>query len=217
MGVREPVRGLLSTWLKEATNALHHEVEHGSEVNRRIVTKVRVDGEDADKQRAEYRDAYIHFLKAAYGFEYAVLRAVNHFMMQNGLETYGYFPEPVDGAALVREDFEVLADQQEQLSAPNDFPAIRSLADLAGVEYVRRGSRNGNAYIAHAVRGNLGIGPENGAAYLNLDMGQTRPNWEKFKTWLDSLSLDEQEKEQAVNTAMETFRAVGRWHAEVCR
>ncbi|MBL0062546.1 MAG: biliverdin-producing heme oxygenase [bacterium] len=217
MGVREPAEGLLSTRLKEATNELHHEVEHGSEVNRRIVTKVRVDDDDADKQRTEYRDAYIHFLKAAYGFEHAVLREVKNFMMQNDLETYGYFPELVDSSVLAREDFEILTDQQEQLRAPTDFPEIRTLADLAGVEYVRRGSRNGNAYIAHAVRGNIGVGAENGAAYLNLDQGQTRPNWEKFKTWLDSLALNEQEQAQAVNTALETFRAVGRWHATVCR
>ena len=217
MGAREPVQGLLSTRLKEATNELHHEVEHGSDVNRRIVTKVRVDGDDADAQRAQYREAYIQFLKAAYGFEYAVIREVQNFMMQNNLQTYGYLPELVDSATLIREDFEMLTDEQEQLRTSNEFPEIRSLADLAGVEYVRRGSRNGNAYIAHAVRGSIGVGPENGAAYLNLDQGQTRPNWEKFKTWLDSLDLSEVEQEHAVNAAMETFRAVGRWHAEVCR
>ncbi len=217
MGAREPVSGLLSTRLKEATNDMHHEVEHGSEVNRRIVTKVRTESEDVDKQRAEYRDAYVSFLKAAYGFEHAVLRAVQSFGLRNDLSTHGYFAEHVDAAALIREDMEILTGESDMLRTPEDFPEISSLAELAGVEYVRRGSRNGNAYIAHAVRGNIGVGPENGAAFLNLDQGQTRPNWEKFKRWLDSLALTDQEQAQAVNAALETFKAVGRWHAAVCR
>jgi len=216
-GFANPEASLLSTRLKEATTELHHEVEHGSDVNRRIVTKVRGECADAEAQRGDYRDAYLQFLKVAYGFEFSVLRAVESFMRQNDLQTYGYMPEYADASVLACEDIEALTDQQQDLETPDHFPAIRSLAELAGVEYVRRGSRNGNAYIAHAVRGNLGIGPENGAAYLNLDQGQTRPNWEKFKGWLDSLELSETEQEQAIQAAMETFRAVGKWHATCCR
>lgn len=205
----------LSARLKDATNELHHEVEHGSEVNRRIVTKIRGEGAEADREREAYRAAYLQFLKAAYGFEHAVLTAVNTFMLQNDLQTYGYFPEYADGSVLSREDIEVLTDQQQELSAPDFFPEITSVAQLAGVEYVRRGSRNGNAYIAHAIRGNLGLGAENGAAFLNMDNGQTKHNWERFKSWLDSLNLSELEQRQAVDAALETFRAVGRWHAHV--
>lgn len=213
--VSENHGGSLSARLKEATLALHHEVEHGSEVNRRIVTKIRGEGADAEREREAYRANYLLFLKAAYGFEHAVLTAVNTFMLQNGLETYGYFPELADGSVLSREDIEVLTDQQQELDAPDFFPQITSLAQLAGVEYVRRGSRNGNAYIAHAVRGNLGIGAENGAAFLNLDNGQTKPNWERFKTWLDSLDLNEVEQQNAVEAALQTFRSVGRWHSHI--
>ena len=195
MGIKEPVKGLLSTLLKEATNELHHEVEHGSEVNRRIVTKIRGEGAEATNEREAYRAAYLQFLKAAYGLEHAVLTAVNTFMLKNGLETYGYFPELADGSVLSREDIEVMTDQQQQLETPQDFPEITSVAQLAGIEYVRRGSRNGNAYIAHAIRGNLGLGAENGAAFLNLDNGLTKPNWERFKTWLDSLQLSDSEQQ----------------------
>lgn len=217
MGVAESRHGLLSTRLKEATDALHHEVEHGSEINRRIVTKVRSDDADADAQRTQYRDAYILFLKSAYGFERAVLGAVHEFGLRTDLKETGYFAEHVDAAMLCERDIELLTGSRERLEVPYDFPRIKSVAELAGVEYVRRGSRNGNAFIAHAVRGNIGVGPDNGAAFLNLDNGQTRPNWMRFKGWLDSLDLSEVEFEQAVHAAQETFRAVGKWHAQVCR
>ncbi|MBK6765384.1 MAG: biliverdin-producing heme oxygenase [bacterium] len=207
----------LSARLKTATIDLHHEVEHGSEVNRRIVTKIKSEGGDAGTLRAVYRDSYVAFLTAAYGFEHAVLTAVHEFGILADLAAQGYFAEHVDASALIQEDLEKLGYETAALAAPADFLKITCVAELAGVEYVRRGSRNGNAYIAHAVRGNLGRGAENGAAFLNLDSGQTRPNWERFRAWLDELSLDEHERQIAIDAALATFRAVGRWHEHISK
>lgn len=216
-GVSEQLGDSLSARLKAATADLHHKVEHGSEVNRRIVMKIRGDGSDAEAQRAAYRNAYIAFLVAAYGFEHAALTAVREFALVATPDMQGYPAEHVDASALIRDDIEKLTGESNSLAAPDDFPKISSIAQLAGVEYVRRGSRNGNAYIAHAVRGNLGLGPDDGAAFLNLDNGQTKPNWERFKNWLDALELSEQDQNIAIAAAMETFRAIGRWHQIVAK
>ncbi|MCB9357522.1 MAG: biliverdin-producing heme oxygenase [Calditrichaeota bacterium] len=216
MGFAVPDAELLSTKLKNATAALHHEVEHGSEINRRIVTKVSGEGAELEAQREEYRAAYVQFLRAAYGFEDAVQRAVLDFGRTNDLNALGYIREHANAAELIARDLQVLTGGQNVRSAEN-FPVPRTVAELAGMEYVRRGSRNGNAYIAMAVKKNIGVGAENGAGYLNLDEGQTHPNWAKFKGWLDSLNLGEREQELAVETAMATFRAVGEWHAECCK
>lgn len=216
MGFAAPDGELLSTKLKNATAALHSEVEHGSEVNRRIVTKVGGEGANLDAQREEYRAAYIQFLRAAFGFENAVQRAVLDFGMTHDLDVTGYIREHANAANLIERDLELLTGHRDAKSATN-FPTPRTVAELAGMEYVRRGSRNGNAYIAMAVKKNIGVGAENGASYLNLDQGQTHPNWAKFKGWLDSLNFSEWEQEQAVETAMATFRAVGEWHAECCK
>ena len=216
MGVAAPSAELLSSKLKAATAELHHEVEHGSEVNRRIVTKVGGEGAELDAQREEYRAAYIQFLRAAYGFENAVQRAVLDFEATNDLQAFGYLPEHVNAAELIQRDLEIMTGEQNVRSATN-FPEPRTVAELAGMEYVRRGSRNGNAYIAMAVKKNIGVGAENGAGYLNLDNGQTHPNWARFKGWLDALNLNDLEQEQAVEAAKATFRAVGVWHAECCK
>lgn len=212
--VSEQNGGSLAARLKEATWDLHHEVEHGSEVNRRIVTKIRGEGNDTEREREEYRATYLQFLKAAYGFEHAVLQAVRTFSMHSDLTQSGYPAEAADAVELLHMDIAFLEENGPEPRSPEYFPEIRSVAELAGVEYVRRGSRNGNAYIAHAVRGNLAYDRENGAAFLNLDQGMTRPNWERFKGWLDSLELEEHEIEQAIAAAKAAFTAVGKWHAE---
>ena len=199
----------LSAHLKHATVAIHEQIEHGSKITREIVVKV-----PGDASIDQYREAYKQFLLSAYSFEAGVLDRVKRFHQTTDLLELGYESEAADAAELILKDLAHLSGGNA-VSYPalmTNLPALNSVADLAGIEYVRRGSRNGNAFIAHIVRQNLNLGPGSGASFLNLDAGQTKAHWDAFKLWLDALELSPAETERAVAIAIATFQAVGEWH-----
>lgn len=194
----------LSIRLKLATAAIHHEIEHGSDINQKIVERDQGNG---------YKDIYRQFLLSAYGFENAVLEKIRQFNPSE-LAAAKYPPEETVATDLILDDLNEVNDVFDlgKLQTMPGLPEIRSLAELAGMEYVRRGSRNGNSYIARIVKHNLDIGAENGASFLNLDGNQVHPRWNAFKQWLDSLEFTDDEASKAVDAAIATFRAVGEWH-----
>jgi heme oxygenase len=203
----------LSQVLKEATEKIHHEVEHGASLTRGVVARVHSDDAGGPDGRA-YLDNYKLFLRAAYGYEKATLDRVREFAKHHDLSGSAYPAEIGDPCEAIRNDLLFLEESRELAAMPG-LPNAESLAEIAGIEYVRRGSRNGNAYIAHVVNQNLGFGSENGAAFLNMDAGQTRPRWEAVKTWLDALVLSPVEIQKAVDSAIVAFRAVGAWHRKL--
>ena len=95
------------------------------------------------------------------------------------------------------------------------LPAVRTLPELAGVEYVRRGSRAGGAVIAAVVERNLRLTREHGASFLAQYGKQTRAVLVSLKTWLDALPFSEAETEAAVIAARATFEAVQQYHGRL--
>ncbi len=206
----------LSRLLRDATSEVHAEVENGTEFNRLIVTLLPGVGsaglsESVRRARAQYMQVYETFLVAAYGFETAVLDAIG----SSGFLQESYVEEAAHTPTLILRDLAELPHRKLKLGTMRGLPVVSSLAELAGVEYVRRGSRKGNAVIARSVHRNLGLTAENGAAFLNMNGRETAPRFELVRNWLDAMPLSESEREIAIASAIETFRCVGRWHKMV--
>lgn len=209
----------LSLRLKEGTREAHDSVERAASFNRLIV--VRIPGEDAGaggarraQAVAEYREIYRRFLLGAHGFEAAVNRALETSPALADALRSGYAAEENEPTALIRADLlEVFGPDAVRAAGVMDgLPAVRTLAELAGVEYVRRGSRAGGAVIAAVVQNNLGLTRERGASFLAQYGKRTRGVLVALKTWIDSLELDEDGSARAVETASATFAAVEAWH-----
>jgi heme oxygenase len=211
----------LAARLRERTREVHERVEHTASFNRLIVVRLPdpatlVDpGERARRERAgaEYREVYRRFLVAAHGFEEGVERALAASPALAAARATGLETETPSGAALIRDDlalgFGLDAAALPRMEAP---PAPATLGALAGMEYVRRGSRAGGAVIGAAVHHNLGLTRERGAAFLLRYGRETRAVIGRFKDWLDGLGLDEREADAAETAAIATFEAVERWH-----
>jgi heme oxygenase len=79
---------------------------------------------------------------------------------------------------------------------------------LIGVLYVKEGATNGNKFIAKKLRATMGLAPDQAMGYLDPHGADQRRCWNAFKVALNELDLTEQEQEDCVAAAQETFRMV---------
>ncbi len=166
---------------------------------------------------SEYREVYRRFLVASHVFEAAVNERLAASPARDAAVRSGWSPESSDPAALVRDDLAGVfgAAAARDLPRMDGLPGARTLAEFAGIEYVRRGSRAGGAVIAAVVEKNLGFTREQGASFLARYGRETRSVLVALRAWLDGLALSEAEADAAVRAAGDTFAAVERWHARL--
>ncbi len=217
----------LSARLRAETRERHDQVEHAAVINRFVVVRVPAPGsapEGAERdarQRAlaDYREVYRLFLLASHGFEAAVLDRLAGSSVHEGARESGWSDEDVPAPLLIRDDLRQVfgPDAIGSLPGMEGLPEVRSLAEYAGMEYVRRGSRAGGAVIGAVVAHNLGFTREHGASFLLQYGRDTRRVLVAFKEWVDSLPFSEAEARDAVASANATFLAVERWHRHLER
>ena len=217
----------LSLRLREGTRERHDSVEHAAAINRLIVVKVPSPESAGSPQErearvralAEYREAYRLFLISAHGFEAAVVDRLAGSQAFEQAKASGYADEGTPSTLLIRQDLERVygAASAAAMPALAGLPEVRSLAEFAGMEYVRRGSRAGGAVIGAVVTHNLGLDRESGASFLQQYGKDTKRVLVAFKEWVDSLPLSEADCLAAVKSANETFLAVERWHRQLER
>lgn len=220
----DPPRAL-SLRLREETRAAHERVERTASFNRLIVVRLPEPSEHAsaedqtrrDRAVNEYREIYRRFLIAAHGFEAAVERCLTASPRLAVARAVGFADENPTGVTLIRDDLASLYGNADPQPGMDALPEPRSLAELVGIEYVRRGSRAGGAVIGAVVAHNLGLTRERGATFLLRYGRETRSVIAGFKTWVDGLGLDESGTRQATASAIATFEAVERWHRKLER
>lgn len=214
----------LSVQLKHGTREVHEHVERAASFNRLIVVRMP-DADPAsglsaamrDKLILEYREIYRRFMIGAYGFESAVNAALQASPALAAAIAAGFAFEAHDPVELIREDMRVVfgAAALDGVQVMQGLPAIHTLPELAGVEYVRRGSRAGGAVIAAVVERNLGLTREHGASFLAQYGKQMRGVLVALKAWLDALPFSEAETAVAVDAARATFEAVQNYHLQL--
>lgn len=217
----------LSVRLREETRERHDKVEHAAVINRYVVVKVPSpdtaptpsEREARERALADYREVYRLFLVSAHGFEAAVLGKLAASPVAAQAAASGWSDEAVPSTALIRADLERVfgAGAAGALPAMDGLPEIRTLADYAGMEYVRRGSRAGGAVIGAVVTHNLGFTRDHGASFLRQYGRDTKRVLVAFKSWVDSLPFSAAEARDAVTAANATFLAVERWHRHLER
>lgn len=105
-----------------------------------------------------------------------------------------------------------------ELHPQEPLPATRSLletirgeidaATLAGFLYVLEGSKNGNAFVARAVRGSLGLEPGSGDLYLDPHGEEQRVVWSEFKNRMDAEGWLMDERRRMLSAAKEMYAAI---------
>lgn len=86
--------------------------------------------------------------------------------------------------------------------------SVESPVSMIGVLYVKEGATNGNKFIAKKLRETMGLDEGKAMGYLDPHGKDQRRCWNAFKEQLNELDLTEQEEEECLEVAQETFKMV---------
>jgi heme oxygenase len=142
-------------------------------------------------------ERYTRLLAALYGF-YTPLEA-----------SLAALPVPlIRRAALLERDLRALRRNPARVPICSEPPQLSSVDQLAGAFYVVEGACLGGQVIARAVRRQLGLRPEHGAAFFGGDGARTAARWKAVLAWLESRNGAGREVAEG---ACRTFGALSRW------
>ncbi|MGG4480661.1 MULTISPECIES: biliverdin-producing heme oxygenase [Paenibacillus] len=156
-------------------------------------------------------EEYKEYLAKFYGFlkpleEHALQQP---FWANTGLD-YG-----IRGKAILLEnDLRNLGSSDEeikQLPRCEELPDISSHARLFGYLYVIEGSTNGGQIITKRLSQFLPIEAGHGLEYFNAYGSETRTRWAEFMAQLVQFAKSEEDQNEMVHTASETFRLLDQW------
>ena len=155
-------------------------------------------------------DGYRRLLHAYYGF-YKPLEAT--------LNDSGLIPAGFDQVLRVKTptllmDLHALGlDDQAIASLPlcSSLPPLDTPAACLGALYVVEGATLGGQILRREMARRLGLGADNGGAFLNVYGAETGRRWKDFLNYLSHVPLDAHAKLRAVNAARSTFSCFEQW------
>lgn len=158
-------------------------------------------------------DEYRTYLAKFYGFLQPLeQQAVEHM---NTLESDSGFDMNVRAKSpLLEQDLIHLGmttEEIQQLPLCTDLPDISTPARMYGAFYVIEGSTLGGQIITKQLMKFLPVDPEGGLHYFNAYGAETREQWSAFRNLLLQAGVTEENKEQIIYTAKETFRSLDLW------
>jgi heme oxygenase len=178
---------MFSEELKKRTAAAHQDLE------RKMIPHLKKIGSKLD---------YIRLLD--YLFRY-------YHPLEKQIESYLSPDQRLVHTSRIREDLKQL-DQDYSLSGnPDaDVPVISSAAGALGVLYVLEGSSLGGQIITKMLSKQLNLDTGKGFSFYNPYADTTGERWKSFRDQLDRSRTD-QENEEIILAANETFLSLNRW------
>ncbi|MFN0072936.1 MAG: biliverdin-producing heme oxygenase [Chloroflexota bacterium] len=115
---------------------------------------------------------------------------------------------------LLQHDLSMLGKQHPlPMSLPccTALPALDSPAALLGCLYVLEGSTLGGQHIARELRKVLGLTAEDGGAFFSSYGAEVGTMWRAFGAIVDACPLSEDQEQQMISAARDTFTAFHQW------
>jgi heme oxygenase len=148
---------------------------------------------------------YARLLAAFYGFYVPLEAALAR--LQNGAPD---LPVPlVRRTPLLERDLRQLGTEPACVPICDQPPRLANPDQLAGAFYVTEGACLGGQVIARAVRRQLGVRPEHGAAFFSGDGARTTERWKAVLAWLEA--RDRGAAHEIAEGAVRSFSALSRW------
>ena len=188
--------------LKEGTQSLHDEAEAG-DFQRRMVS-----GELTKTEFAAFLEQMHHV--------HVALDPALQAAAESDHRLASIFEPSHCRLELIEQDLKDLgaAPEGDPLPAVRDFvQAVNKRAgnnpvSLLGALYVKEGATNGNKIVAKRLQDSLELGDDKAMGYLDPHGKDQRRCWNAFKENLNGLDLTEDEQEECVAVARETFLMV---------
>lgn len=91
------------------------------------------------------------------------------------------------------------------------LPELHSREQVMGCLYVIEGSMLGGQIISRSIKTSLKLDEQSGARFFHGYGAQTGPNWRKFGDAMRALIITDDQQNQTLHTAKETFTAFQNW------
>lgn len=199
--------------LREETKERHERAEHGRLP--RELFKGRLD-------RAVYVELLLQLRIVHRSLEEALMQALRTDLRLANVVRSEQFQ-----AALVEADLAYFGVAADQLAATQPLPGTAKLIDeiraaaatspvsLLGFHYVLEGAKNGNRFVAKAVRKAYALDGTDGVQSLDPHGDEQPMLWASFKQAMDQLDLAPAERDAIVANAKATFDGIAAMHDEV--
>jgi heme oxygenase (biliverdin-IX-beta and delta-forming) len=182
--------------LRTDTRVQHERLEHRLAITRRIASA------------AEYE----HLLKRLYGIYQPIERHLRVFLgefQNHGLDLAQRFK-----TSKLEEDLRRLGYQEEclaELPLCAELPVLRTYSQAVGCSYVLEGATLGGQIIARQLREVLEASGDECMRFYRPYGRETANMWASFLAFLYAHAWAEEEIEQAVAAARETFECMEHW------
>ena len=176
---------MLSEKIKEATKQPHQELE------KVVVQKLKAIRSEAD---------YIEFLSSFYAYFSSLEKAFKPFITSDVLPDY----HTRRTSAYLKKDIEELGGTVAELSAV--VPTITNTQEAIGALYVMEGSIMGGSAIVKILEK---AGITRGVSFFSGYGAETGQKWGAFTSIMNRVAQTEEEQNQAIETAKETFSLFG--------
>jgi|SRR5690554_6732347 len=186
--------------LRQATYSSHRRIEQNARLARLLAK---------DLSRAEYQEVLARLLGFVEPLEERLQALPEAPLIQAALGKRTKAPW------LVRDLLSLGSSPEAIASIPRasdpDLPAVRSLAEAAGVLYVLEGSTLGGQLISRHLAQSLGVTPGQGGSFYGGYGPDHGRMWSQFRHWLARLGPEECPVRQATAAAVQTFESLDRW------
>ena len=160
---------------------------------------------DPDMSLDTYRQLLTRFL----GY-YAPLEALLQTKIENYWPGKDYVCTEREKVPHLKKDLQVLGESTLQEYCTK-LVQIETPAQVLGCLYVIEGATLGGQIISKHLLGNLGLGPDSGAAFFNGYGANSGSRWQSFRSFLTSSAEPISQDDEIVVSANETFRTLAAW------
>ncbi|WNZ58032.1 biliverdin-producing heme oxygenase [Microbulbifer sp. SSSA008] len=184
----EPTEPTFSAWLKEGTNTTHESLDQ------RIMSLSPFSN----------RERYALFVRT----QSRLHQAVSDWFQSDELNNFLPGLKERDRSEAVLQDCADFEMPESDLKADQQAAAEVTITDFhsaLGWLYVVEGSNLGAAFLLKYARKHLDLSEEFGARHLAGHEDGRGLHWRQFKTALDALELNQEQKEVALNGAKQAF------------
>jgi heme oxygenase (biliverdin-IX-beta and delta-forming) len=152
-------------------------------------------------QQVDTPEKYAALLKAFYTYFNPVMKKIGDHIDLTALPDYAERRKP----ALILEDLESIGQPFDDILPQTDLPVVLNSAQAFGALYVLEGSTLGGVYLAKALAQNLDIKDHAGLFFFYGYGKESKEKWTRFIDYLNAFGEKEENKEEIVKAANDTF------------
>jgi len=149
---------------------------------------------------------YLELLKMFYGFYQPMYEQLDQYLNDQVVNAWSQRRKP----SWITDDIDVFASASYYIKSSNTIPTINNIYEALGAFYVLEGASMGGTIISKKIAEQI-INDGRGFSFLNAYNKENPIMWNKFLNTIDNIPLNEEQQEEIINAAKNTFITFHHW------